>query len=151
MNENRALLKKLAGEHYDGIADGGGSFVLADVEEALLSDGLLASLGDALLAEAVHRVVQGVDGERRRCEQSSLFGDEDQVLALAAGERRRRGSCRRVHLLQHLEHVQANLTKVAAAAAREQEELDLLDQYLLRGLTHTEAVAAYVADNQVEA
>ena len=147
MNEDRALLKKLAAEHYDGLAATGGSFLLADVEATLRRDGMLANLGDALVAEAVHRVVQSIDADRRRSEQASMFGDGDQVLALASTERRRRGSCRRKELVQHLTHVQANASKVAAAAAREQEEFELLDPYLLRGLTHAEAVAAYAADH----
>lgn len=151
MNEDRTLLKKLAAQHYDGIAAGGGSFLLADVEAALTADGMLDHLGDALLAEAVHRVVKQIDSDNRRSvEQPGLFGADDQVLALNAGERRRRGSCRRPQLLQHLEHVQANATKVAAAAQREQKELDLLDEYLLLGLTHADAVAAYAADHPQE-
>lgn len=148
MITDRALLRKVAGEHYDDIAAGGASFSLDEVEKALRADGMLDHLREALLAEAVHRVVKSIDQERRRTpEQGEMFGDSEQVLALNAGDRRRRGSCTRPDLVAHLGHVEANAVKVAVAAERERREFELLDPYLLRGLTHAEAVAAYAADH----
>lgn len=138
----KRILRKIAAEAYDAIADQGHEFDLDYIRELVIADPAIGTLGDALLEAAAEAAVAYVDESRRnRSEQEELFGDLDGVLAIGDGRRRRKGSCTMADYAAHMQIIAANAAAVASATARKQEEFAQLLPYLSAGDTVEQAVA----------
>lgn len=148
MSDARKLLRKIAAEMYDQVAENGDEFDLDFVRSLVVSDEAALGLGKQLLEVAAEAAVDYVDQSRRsRPEQTEMFGDMDRVLAIGDGRRKRKGSCKAEDYAAHMQIVAANVASVTAAAAREQDEYARLLPYLARGMNGDEAAAAWRADN----
>jgi hypothetical protein len=141
VSDARRILRKIAAEAYDVVAESGEEFELDFVQSLVASDEAARSLGQQLLEVAVEAAVRSVDESRRsRPEQGDLFSDLDRVLAIGDGRRKRKGACLARDYVAHMQIVAVNAALVASAAAREQEEYARLLPHLAAGLTVAEAV-----------
>lgn len=150
MSEDRSLLRKLLREHYETAVSTGADFDLHAVIAAATADPAIELLAAATHAEACIRGIRAIDNDRRKRDEAALFGDDDQVVALPSGKRRRKGSCGIKEVGQHLGYVSENAAKVNVAAAREHHEAGLLMPYLAGGLLWEQAKVAYAADHPDE-
>lgn len=149
MSDAKKILRKIAADAYDVVAEGGDEFDLDFIRSLVVNDETARSLGQQLLEVAADHAVKSIDESRRsRPEQTEMFGDMDRVLAIGEGRRRRKGTCGARDYSAHMQIVATNAALVSAAAAREQEEYARLLPHLTAGLTVAEAVAAIKEEDQ---
>jgi len=150
-----SIVRKVVQEAYDTTARSGVTFSKDDIIEAAATDSALDSVAiDEILHEVIRSEVDRIDrrrGDEGEDETPRLFGDEDQVIRLGDGARRRRGSLTRDQVLVHMGLVSENVSKVNAAAAREGARVaKLLPHFTTPSTTWAQAIDAYCTSSPSE-